>query len=162
MVTIRPATQNDQATITTMVRDAGLNPVNLRWANFLVAEDGGASAGRIVGVGQLRPHADGSRELALLVVDASCRRQGVGSQLVRGLLALQAPPVYLFCEGELEGYYGRFGFQVIRGAALPPPLARLYRAGRLATRVGAWLHGHDAHLVAMCLSFRTAGEESLP
>ena len=36
---IRPARAEDQMTITTMVRGAHLNPIDLRWQRFLVAED---------------------------------------------------------------------------------------------------------------------------
>jgi N-acetylglutamate synthase-like GNAT family acetyltransferase len=145
MATIRPATQADQPTITAMVRGARLNPINLRWPNFLVAEE----SGRIVGVGQLRPHADGSRELASLAVDAAYRRQGIGSQLVRQLLTCHPAPIYLFCESELEGYYSHFGFRITGAGTLPPPLARLFRVGRLFTRVGALLLRDDVHLIAM-------------
>ena len=45
---------------------AGLNPFSLGWPRFLVAEDGG----RVVGVAQIKPHGDGSRELASLAVVA--------------------------------------------------------------------------------------------
>ncbi|HEY2941485.1 MAG TPA: hypothetical protein VGN09_03535, partial [Vicinamibacteria bacterium] len=64
MVTIRPATQADQATIVRLVRRANLNRMNLRWPNFLVAE----SDGGVVGIGQVKTHRDGSRELASMVV----------------------------------------------------------------------------------------------
>ena len=116
-MTLRPATQADQSTITAMVRMAKLNPVNLRWANFWVAE----ADGHIVGVGQLRPHADGSRELASLVVQLANRHQDIGGRLVRQLLTLCPGPIYLFCEDALEGYYARFGFHGVGREVLPPP-----------------------------------------
>jgi N-acetylglutamate synthase-like GNAT family acetyltransferase len=60
---IRPARAEDRATITAMVRGARLNPMDLQWSRFLVAED---ETG-IVGVGQIRPY-PGASELASLVV----------------------------------------------------------------------------------------------
>ena len=57
---IRRATAADQATITRMIRSANLNRMNLKWPNFLVAEEGGA----VVGIGQVKPHGDASREVA--------------------------------------------------------------------------------------------------
>jgi hypothetical protein len=37
-VTIRVATEADQATITRLIRQGRLNPRHLHWANFLMAE----------------------------------------------------------------------------------------------------------------------------
>lgn len=145
MITLRPATLADQGIISAMVRAAKLNPVNLRWMNFWVAE----ADGHIVGAGQLRPHTDGSRELASLVVNPAYRQQGIGGRLVRQLLTLCPAPIYLFCEDGLEGYYARFGFHGVGHEVLPPPLARLYAAGRLVTWLGARFSRQKSHLVAM-------------
>jgi N-acetylglutamate synthase-like GNAT family acetyltransferase len=71
---IRRARAADQADITTLVREARLNPRGLHWSRFLVADDDG----RIVGVAQLRLHSDGARELASLVVKPEYRGQGFG------------------------------------------------------------------------------------
>lgn len=38
-ISIRPARQEDQQTIVSFVRQAQINPRNLNWENFLVAED---------------------------------------------------------------------------------------------------------------------------
>ena len=145
MITLRPATQADQATITSMVRAAKLNPVNLRWVNFWVAE----ADGRVVGACQLRPYAGGSRELASLVVDSVHQHQGVGARLVSQLLTLCPAPIYLFCEDDLGSYYARFGFHGVGSEGLPPPLARLYVAGRLVIRIGALLSRQKGRLIAM-------------
>ena len=129
-----------------MVRAAQLNPINVRWQNFTIAEE----AGRIVGIGQLRPHSDGSRELASLAVAPEFQRRGIGSQLMCALLAKQTPPIYLFCEDELERYYTRFGFRLIdTPKKLPVSLARLYRAGSLVKRIDVLLGRSQARLIAM-------------
>lgn len=143
---IRPATAQDQSAINRLVRAARLNPVNVRWVNFAVAEE----AGTIAGVGQVRPHSDGSRELASLAVAPEYRRRGIGSQLVRALMAGHPAPLYLFCEDNLEPYYARFGFYRLSDTRqLPAPLARLYRAGRLIKRLENLLSKPAAHLIGM-------------
>jgi N-acetylglutamate synthase-like GNAT family acetyltransferase len=116
-MTIRPATQADQAIISAMVRAAKLNPVNLRWVNFWVAE----ADGRVVGVGQL----------------------------VRQLVSIYPAPIYLFCADDLGSYYARTGFHRVERRELPHPLARLYLAGRLVTRVGALFNRQKGRLIAM-------------
>jgi hypothetical protein len=47
-----------------MVREARINPRNLHWSRFLLAEEGG----RIVGIGQVKIHKNGTREVASGVV----------------------------------------------------------------------------------------------
>lgn len=121
--TIRPARAADQAAIVAIVRAARINPTNLRWQRFVGAED----QGRIVGVGQIKPHRDGSRELASLAVIPERRGQGIGDMLVRALQAQSAPPLYLTCLDHLEQYYARSGFRRIPPDTMPPALRRTYR-----------------------------------
>jgi len=127
---LRPARAEDQATITAMVRGARLNPVDLRWSRFLVAED---ETG-IVGVGQIRPHSDAS-ELASLVVREDRRGTGVGGQLVRALLAESQGKIVLFCRPQLESYYAQFGFRAIGVKEAPSSLRTRYAFGRFITRL---------------------------
>ncbi len=118
--TLRAATAADQATITAMVRGAKLNPMRLDWPNFLVAESAAPDGPRIVGVGQVRPHGDGTRELASLAVDAAHQGSGIGTALVRALMARVDGPLYLYCEGHNEGYYLKFGFRPLTNLADVP------------------------------------------
>jgi len=127
---LRPAQVEDQATITAMVRGARLNPMDLKWSRFLVAED---ETG-IVGVGQIRPHR-GASELASLVVRQDRRGTGVGGQLVRALLAESQETIVLFCRPRLESYYAQFGFRAIEVKEAPPSLRTQYAIGRLITRL---------------------------
>jgi len=127
---IRPARAEDQATITAMVRGARLNPMDLRWSRFLVAED---ETG-IVGVGQIRPH-PGASELASLVVREDRRGTGVGGQLVRAFLARSQGMMVLFCRPQLESYYAQFGFRTIGVKEAPPSLRTRYAIGRFITRL---------------------------
>ncbi len=142
---IRPATANDQRAIWAWVWRTGLNPLNLNWRNFVVAE----VEGRLAGFGQLRPHRDGSLELASLVVRPAYRRQGIGSRIVRALLAGQRGPIYLFCESKLQPYYARTGFQPIRDTELPPALARMYRMATWLMRLASAVSRREMSIVAM-------------
>ena len=55
---VRPARADEQALIRHMVAKARLDPTNLHWQNFLLAE----VDGQVVGCGQIRPY-PGLREL---------------------------------------------------------------------------------------------------
>ncbi len=120
---MRPAVQADQPAITAIVRAAGINPLSLHWQRFLVTEEGG----RIIGLAQMKPHWDGSRELASLAVVPERRGNGIGSALVRALLAGERGPIYLTCREPLESYYARFGFCRLVNREMPPYFRRLSR-----------------------------------
>jgi N-acetylglutamate synthase-like GNAT family acetyltransferase len=126
---IRPARATDQTTIRRIVWRAGINPMGLHWPRFLVAEQDG----QIIGVAQVKPHRDGSRELASLAVIPAHRGRGVGRALIHTLQADQAPPLYLMCEARLGGYYPRFGFQPIDPPTMPPYFRRIHRLMNLLT-----------------------------
>ena len=91
--------------------------MSLRWRNFVVAEDGGA----IVGIGQVKTHGDGSRELASIAVIPARQSQGIGGAIIKTLLACEQGVVHLTCRSQLQGYYERFGFR-----RLDPPEFPLY------------------------------------
>ncbi|MFL5803660.1 MAG: GNAT family N-acetyltransferase [Roseiflexaceae bacterium] len=127
MMIIRPATATEQATITAIVRAARINPSDLDWRRFLVAEQGG----QIVGVVQVRPHRDGSRELASLAVVPEQQGQGVGAALVGALLARERGPLDLMCTDQMEGYYARFGFRRLASHELAPYFRRIMWIARV-------------------------------
>ena len=106
---IRPARQEDAATIKRMVRAAGLDPSSLHWPNFLVAE----KDGRVIGVGQVKPYG-GARELGSLVVLKPYRGRGIGSAIVRALIEREQDDLFLLCQDRLESYYAQFGFRRAR------------------------------------------------
>jgi N-acetylglutamate synthase-like GNAT family acetyltransferase len=135
---IRRAVQSDQASITSIVCAAGINPFDLRWPRFLVVEEDG----RIIGVVQVKPHRDGSRELASLAVIPECRDRGVGSTLVGAILAAESGLLYLTCADRLEGYYTRFGFRSLEPDEMPPYFRRL---SSLTRAVGAVLRALGLH-----------------
>ncbi|RIK58527.1 MAG: GNAT family N-acetyltransferase [Chloroflexi bacterium] len=139
MIIIRAAEAADQRPITRLVRGARLNPLHLAWPHFIVAEEVTPAQRTLAGAGQLRPHADGSRELASLVVLPAYQQRGLGGALIQALLSRAPFPLYLYCRGELVPYYARFGFRLAMEDELPPSLARHYRISQAiiwgATRV---------------------------
>ena len=120
-MTIREATVNDQATIRRIVRAANINPTGLEWPRFIVAEDGGA----VVGVGQVKSHRDGTRELASIAVIPDRQAQGIGSAIIEELLGREQGTVHLTCRSRLQGYYERFGFLRLEPRDYPPYFARM-------------------------------------
>jgi N-acetylglutamate synthase-like GNAT family acetyltransferase len=127
LMRLRSATQADQPTIIRIVRDAQINPLDLDWRRFVVAEDDG----RVVGVGQTKSHSDGSRELASIAVIPERRGQGIGGEIIRHLLAKENGDVYLTCRSQLEAYYTRFGFRRIERDAMTPYFRRITRVAGL-------------------------------
>jgi N-acetylglutamate synthase-like GNAT family acetyltransferase len=120
-IVIRPAVARDDQIIKRIVRSARINPMDLNWRRFLVAEDDG----QIIGVGQIRQHRDGSRELASIAVIPERERQGIASQIIRALIASEQGTLYLICRKPLETFYTRFGFRRASGDQLPPFFRRM-------------------------------------
>lgn len=130
-LTIRPATGNDQPAIRRLIAEVHLPRMNLQWPNFVVAEEDG----EMVGIGQVKSHGDGSRELASIAVVPKRQGEGVGTTVIRALLAREGGVVlHLSCRRELEGYYERFGFRRVEPAAYPPYFRRTTRMANLITR----------------------------
>jgi N-acetylglutamate synthase-like GNAT family acetyltransferase len=124
---IRPAQPQDQPTIVRIVRDAKINPLSIAWSRFLVAEE----AGQIVGVGQIKPHGDASRELASIAVVPSYRGRGIAGQIIRRLLERESGVLYLTCRDPLESFYVRFGFRRIGREEMSPYFRRVIRVANL-------------------------------
>jgi amino-acid N-acetyltransferase len=116
-IIIRRATADDQPAIRRMVRQERLDPTNVKWPNFVVAEQ----AGTVVGIGQVRPHPAGG-ELGSLVVREDLRGQGIGGRIIERLLAEETGRVYLECAARMVPYYERFGFREIDRRDAPGPL----------------------------------------
>jgi N-acetylglutamate synthase-like GNAT family acetyltransferase len=130
-LTVRPATESDQPTIRRTIKEAHLPRMNLRWPNFVVAEEDGS----VIGVGQIKSHDDGSRELASIAVIAARRGDGIGTAIINTLLAREVGLVlHLSCRRELEGYYERFGFRRLGPASYPPYFRRTTSLVNLITQ----------------------------
>src|SRR5216683_7113634 len=120
-LTIGPATEADQSRILRLIKEVRLPRMNLRWPNFVVAEEDG----EVVGMGQVKSHGDGSRELASIAVVPARQDQGIGTAVIEALLAREPGVVlHLSCRRELEGYYERFGFKRLEPDSYPPYFRR--------------------------------------
>ena len=121
---LRSAVGSDQEQIRSIIHRVGINPLGLRWQHFIVAE---LDDGTFIGCGQLKPHKDGSLELASLAVEDQYRGLGVARAMVEKLLAEGTRPLYLMCRPELQSLYEKFSFQVIPFRAMPPYFRRISR-----------------------------------
>lgn len=125
----RPAAAGDQKIIRAIIREAEINPLGLKWTNFLLAVD--EMTGEVVGTGQIKTHGDGSRELASIAVRPAYRQRGIGSEIVRRLIAQDVcesnAPLYLLCADDMPSFYERFGFRRIERSEMPPYFRRLTR-----------------------------------
>jgi N-acetylglutamate synthase-like GNAT family acetyltransferase len=143
--TIRPASEADRAAILGLMRPRDYNRIHLKPECFMVAEE----AGRVIGIGQIKRHGEGTPELASLVVAADRRGTGVGSAIVRSLVAHHSGLLYLFCLVALEGYYAQFGFRRARPAELPLLLAGILGLGNLLGRLPQLVGRRRMQVIAM-------------
>jgi N-acetylglutamate synthase-like GNAT family acetyltransferase len=141
-VIIRPAKATDQRAITMIVRAAMINPFGLAWERFLVAEESGG----LIGVGQVKPHRDGSRELASIAVVPEWQGQGVGAAIIRRLLARETSVLHLMTTNRTAPYYERFGFELIGRDEMPPYFRRM---ARIARGFELFTRGNDLQMAVM-------------
>ncbi len=125
---IRSATSADSPHIRKLVIKGHINPTGLDWHRFVVAE---TSPGQVIGCGQVKPHRDGSQELASLVVEPDWRGLGVARDILEHLIASHETtcnaPLYLMCRGSLGPLYEKFGFEPVDHPQLPKYFQRVSR-----------------------------------
>jgi N-acetylglutamate synthase-like GNAT family acetyltransferase len=131
-VLLRAARESDFPAIKNLVYVTGINPVGLDWRRFIVAE---APDGQFIGCGQLKPHSDGTLELASIAVASNWRGQGVARGIIQRLLAEAPRPLYLTCRAALGVFYEKFGFRAVPEAELPRYFKRLKRMANLIVRL---------------------------
>jgi amino-acid N-acetyltransferase len=125
---IRPAFPEDLTAIKNLVRSARINPTGLKWPRFVVAEN---DSGEVIGCGQIKPHRDGSYELASLVVAENFRGQGVARSLIAHLTKNHEGILYLMCRSSLGDFYKKFGFEPVSESEMPPYFRRISRLASL-------------------------------
>jgi len=121
---LRPASDDDFASIRKLIRQVGINPMGLNWKRFVLAMD---AEGRMIGCGQIKIHGDGSRELASIAVVEAWRNRGVASEIIRHMMEAESRRLFLTCRSGLGPFYQRFGFRQAAPAELPPYFRRLSR-----------------------------------
>jgi N-acetylglutamate synthase-like GNAT family acetyltransferase len=142
---IRPARQEDQETIVSFIRQAKINPRNLHWQNFLLAEENGQA----VGIRQVKVHAWGTREVASGFVLPEYRRQGISALLMNEILSREQGTLYLMCRDRRAAYYEPFGFQQVEVSQLPPDFRKEYRIGRIVTTLLSIFRKEKVRIVPM-------------
>jgi N-acetylglutamate synthase-like GNAT family acetyltransferase len=128
-LTIRPALQADQETIVSFIRQARINPRNLHWEDFMVAEENG----QVVGIRQVKVYSQGTREVASGFVLPEFRRRGISARLMNELLARETGPLYTMVNEKRAAYYEQFGFRRVDVGQLPADFRKEYRIGRIVT-----------------------------
>ena len=113
---MRKATEKDSAAIRSLVLEGGINPTGLDWPRFVVAEN---ESGIVIGCAQLKPHRDGSLELASLAVMKEQQGRGVARALIEYLIAQQDGPLYLMCRSGLGSLYEKFDFYPLEYDEMP-------------------------------------------
>lgn len=123
-VTLRPATADDAADIKALIHLVRINPTGLDWRRFLVAS---SANGELAACAQVKPHADGTLELASLAVGPAWRGRGLARRLVEQLLSQSPRPLYLTCRSSLGVFYKKFGFRALASPELTPYFRRIQR-----------------------------------
>lgn len=131
-IRIQAATPEHSSAIRKLVVESGINPTGLDWQRFLVAL---APDGEFVGCGQIKPHTDGSRELASIAVAPAWRGRGVAGELIEALLASQTSDLYLMCQSSLGSLYEKFGFRAIPQAQMPTYFRRVSKLAGVAANL---------------------------
>jgi amino-acid N-acetyltransferase len=144
-ITIRPARPEDQETIVSYVRQAKINPRNLHWENFLVAEENG----KLIGMRQVKVHKQGTREVGSGFVLPEYRRQGISAHLMNEILSREQGVLYLMCRDQRAPYYEQFGFQQVGVDQLPADFYKEYRLGRIVTSLMSMFRKEKVRIIPM-------------
>jgi len=145
-VTVRPATQADATAIRRLISEARLNPRDLDWRRFLVAEDGGV----VIACAQIRIHELGTRELASVAVMAARRGGGIGRLISEAAIAReQTRPLYLYTESRTVRFWQEFAFHEIEGEDTPVDMRGSLRFARIATTIFSVLLRRRIRIVVM-------------
>jgi N-acetylglutamate synthase-like GNAT family acetyltransferase len=143
---IRPATDADAPAIRALIREAQLNPRDLDWRRFLVADE----AGTVVACAQVRVHGGGIRELASVAVRKDRRGGGVGRAISEAAIAREpVRPLYLYAEARNEPFWERLGFRTVTGVEIPLDMRAALRLARLFMAIGSVILRRRLRLVVM-------------
>ena len=133
LFSLKHAEETDSSAIRALIQAARINPIGLNWRRFVIALD---SQGEIIGCGQVKPHRDGSNELASIAVTPAWRGRGVARAIIERLLAENPGPLYLTCRASLGPFYERFGFAQAAPQELPLYFRHLRWLALAAQRLG--------------------------
>jgi N-acetylglutamate synthase-like GNAT family acetyltransferase len=129
---LRPASPEDFPAIRRLILRGKINPFGLHWSRFWVVV---SSDDRVIACGQIKPHRDGSRELASIVVDPAEQGKGLARMVIDHLLEENPGTLYLTCRSSMEKMYEKFSFKTIELAEMPPTFKLLSRCVNLLYRL---------------------------
>lgn len=141
--TFRQATKADETAIKALIKEVDINPLGIHWERFLLVVD---VDDQLIGCGQIKPHKDGSRELASIAVRRGWRNQGIARAIIQNLMNRQGRPLWLTCRSKLTVFYEPFGFVEIKELTQMPTYFK--RASRFF-RLFKWLTRTEAELAVM-------------
>jgi N-acetylglutamate synthase-like GNAT family acetyltransferase len=143
---IRKAVEADAPAIRALIRQAQLNPRDLDWRRFLVADEGG----EVVACAQVRVHRGGARELASVAVARTQRGRGVGRAVAEAAITGEpVRPLYLYTESRTGAFWSKLAFRSIEGDEIPPDLRGSLRIARVATAVFSIVKREPYRIVVM-------------
>jgi N-acetylglutamate synthase-like GNAT family acetyltransferase len=118
-----------------------INPMALNWRRFVLATN---IHGKVIGCGQIKPHTDGSYELASIAVLPDWRGKEIARRIIEYLLNQRSGRIYLTCRSPLGPMYQKYGFQTIQEAEMPPYFQRI---SRIVALINKLFHQKDSLLV---------------
>ena len=119
---IRPAAKEDIPAIYNLILEGKINPTGLDWNRFVLAV---APGGEVIGCGQIKPHRDGSQELASIVVTRAWREKGVARGIIEHLVDGFDGPLHLMCQSSMGPMYEKFGFRALGEDEMPKYFRRV-------------------------------------
>ena len=126
--TLRPAEAEDTGKIRKLIIRSRINPSALDWRRFVVAV---TPKNDLIGCGQIKPHRDGSHELASIAVEPEWQGHGVGRAIIEHLLESTEGVLYLMCRSSMGPLYEKFDFRVIGEAKMPKYFRRVSKLAGL-------------------------------
>jgi len=129
---LRSASQSDFPSIRNLIQLVRINPTSLDWRRFLVAI---SPKGDVIGCGQIKPHREGSFELASIAVHPDWRGKGIAKAIIERLIASHSGLLFLTCRASLGEFYKKFGFSVVKPGKMPPHFLRITRLASFFRRV---------------------------
>jgi N-acetylglutamate synthase-like GNAT family acetyltransferase len=123
-LTFRAATMEDAPAIKSLIRSARINPMDLDWRRFLIVT---SPEETLLACGQVKPHSDGTLELASIAVHPEWRGRGLARAVIARLLVDSPRPLYLTCRSGLGALYAKFGFRALRAEELTPYFRRIQK-----------------------------------
>ena len=102
--------------------------MDLDWKRFLLAS---SPDGELVACGQIKPHSEGTLELASIAVRPEWRGRGLAREIIQRLVADSPRPIYLTCRSDLEPLYLKYGFHTLTSLELTPYFRRIQKLANL-------------------------------